>query len=973
MTTTTHGFELIREEYIDELNSTARLYRHRQTGAEMISLSNDDENKSFGITFRTPPPDSTGVPHIMEHSVLGGSRKYRVKEPFIELAKGSFKTFLNAMTFPDMTSYPVATTNLQEFYNLVDVYLDAVFHPLITPFHLEQEGWHFELDDVEAPLIYKGIVFNEMKGAMSSPENLHYYHTMRSVFPDNTYRNYSGGNPQVMPELTYEDFRSFHETYYHPANARIFFYGDDPEEERLRLMNEYLQDFAAAEIASEVTVQPPFAEPRRAAFPYSVDGDGDHQDKAYISLNWALPESYDPALQMALGVMSYAILGTSGAPLRKTLVDSGLGDDVIGGGLSSRLRQMTFSVGMKGVKTADVDKVESLILETLEKLAAEGIDPEQIEAALNTIEFSYRENNTGSFPRGLSLMFRTLSNWLYDQDPLQPLKFEAPLTAVREQITQNPAYLPELIREYLLNNPHRVTVILEPDVAYQQRLETAEKEKLAAIKSQLTAEQLEGIVEHTQTLRALQEKPDDPEALAAIPRLTLADLDRENKLIPIETGQAHGAQLLYHDLFTNGIVYLEAGFDLHTLPQDLLPYVPLFGRALVDMGTEMEDFVRLQQRIGQKTGGIYPTTLFSAKRDEAEAVAWLFLRGKSTVPQAGEMLGIMRDALLTVNLDNQERFRQMVLRAKAGLESGLIPGGHGVVNGRLRSYFSESGWLNELTGGVAYLFFLRRLAEDVEQDWPGVLAKLEAVRETIINQSAMLCNVTLDAANWAIFRPQLEAFVAEMPQKAAERRVWDWRRPLTPEGLTIPAQVNYVAKGTNIYDLGYELNGSISVINNYLRTTYLWEKIRVLGGAYGGMVSFSPFTGVYSFLSYRDPNLLSTLANYDGAADFLRQPIHEDELTKSIIGAISSMDAYQLPDAKGYTSMVRYLTNSTDEYRQRMREDVLGTTQADFTRLADVLARVNDTGLVTVLGSVDAINQANAEMGGDWLDIKKVM
>lgn len=971
--TKTHGFELIREEYIEELNATARLYRHKQTGAELLSLINDDENKSFGITFRTPPPDSTGVPHIMEHSVLGGSRKYRVKEPFIELAKGSFKTFLNAVTFPDMTSYPVATTNLQEFYNLVDVYLDAVFHPLITPFHLEQEGWHFELDDVEAPLIYKGIVFNEMKGAMSSPENLHYFHTMRTVFPDNTYRNYSGGDPRDMPNLTYEDFRTFHETYYHPSNARIFFYGDDPEEARLRLMDEYLQEFQAAEIASEITLQPSFSEPRRATFPYSVDGEGENRDKAYISVNWALPESYDPALQMALGVLSYAILGTAGAPLRKTLVDSGLGDDVIGGGISSRLRQITFSVGMKGVKPADVDKVEALILETLEKLADEGIDPEQIEAALNTFEFSYRENNTGSFPRGLSLMFRTLSNWLYEQDPLQPLKFEAPLTAVKEEITQNSAYLQELIRTYLLENPHRATVILVPDPTYQQQLEAEEKEKLEAIKSQLTREQLEEIAEHTQTLRALQEKPDDPEALAAIPRLTLADLDRENKLIPIEVSKIHESQLLYHDLFTNGIVYLEAGFDLHTLPQELLAYVPLFGRALVDIGTESEDFVRLQQRIGQKTGGIHPTTLFSAKREEAEAAAWLFLRGKSTVPQAEEMLGIMRDVLLTVNLDNQERFRQMVLRAKAGLESGLIPGGHGVVNGRLRSYFSESGWVNEQTGGIDYLFFLRRLADQVEQDWPAVLAKLEAVRDTAVNQNAMLCNVTLDAANWAKFKPQLEAFVAEMPQKTVERERWNWQRPLIPEGLTIPAQVNYVAKGANLYELGYELDGSISVITNYLRTTYLWEKIRVLGGAYGGLVSFSPATGVFSFLSYRDPNLLTTLENYDGAADFLRQPIHEDELTKSIIGAISSMDAYQLPDAKGYTSMVRYLTNSTDEYRQKMREDILNTTQADFVRLADVLDKMKEAGLVTVLGSADAINQANEEMGGDWLDVKKVM
>ena len=345
---TTHGFELVREEYIDELNSKVRMYRHVQTGAELMSVLNDDENKTFGITFRTPPEDSTGVAHIMEHSVLGGSRKYQVKEPFVELLKGSFKTFLNAMTFPDMTMYPVATTNMNEFYNLVDVYLDAVFHPLITPNHLDQEGWHLDLEKKEDDIIYKGIVFNEMKGQYSSPESLLYYATKESAFPDNAYQHNSGGDPKAIPDLDYEQFRSFHETYYHPSNSRIFFYGDDPEEERLRLMNAYLKDFEAKAIESGVELQAPFSEPKQVTYPYSVDADGAHGDKSYVSVNWVLPESYDAQLRMGLSVMSYAILGTAASPLRKKLVDSGLGDDVIGGGISGQMRQMTFSVGMKG-------------------------------------------------------------------------------------------------------------------------------------------------------------------------------------------------------------------------------------------------------------------------------------------------------------------------------------------------------------------------------------------------------------------------------------------------------------------------------------------------------------------------------------------------------------------------------------------------------------------------------------------------
>ncbi len=974
--TVKHGFELIREEKIEERNTMARLYRHLKSGAELLSLENDDENKSFGIAFRTPPEDSTGLPHIMEHSVLGGSKKYPLKEPFVELVKGSMKTFLNAFTSADMTAYPVASTNAQDFYNLVDVYLDAVLNPLITPNHLAQEGWHLELENLEDPLIYKGVVFNEMKGAYSSPEGVLYRQIKSAMFPDNAYRHDSGGDPEVMPNLTYEQFRNFHETYYHPSNSRIVFYGDDDPEQRLKIADSYLQEFDAVVVDTAVPPHPPFEKPQRFTYPYSVEADSDNSQKHYVTLNWVLaPTDDDMALQRALSVLSVTLLGTAGSPLRKTLVDSGLGEDVIGGGYSSRMRQGTFSVGMKGVNAEKIEAVEALIIGTLAKLADEGFEPEAVEAAVNSIEFSLRENNTGSFPRGLSLMFGAMGNWIYDLDPLAPLKFEGPLTAVKATIAAEPMYLPNLIRTYLLENNHRGTVILEPDSTLQQRQETAEKEKLAAIKARLNEAQLNDIIRQTRELKALQEKPDDPETIARLPRLTLADLDKENKPIPTEQIEAAGVPTLFHDLFTNGIVYLELGMNLHTLPADLLPYVKLFGRALVEIGTKTQDFVQLQQRIGRSTGGIYPTTFLSAKRGEAEAAAWLFLRGKSTMAQAQEMLDIMRDVLLTVSLNNQERFRQMVLRAKAGLESGLVPSGHSVVNRRLRSYFNESSWLSEQMNGIDYLFFLRQLAEQVEQDWPAVLAKLEAVRTILISRQNMLANVTLDAENWAVFQPQLANLASQMPDVPVEKQVWDWQRPFQNEGLTIPAQVNYVAKGGNLYELGYQEHGSVAAIVNYLRTTYLWEKVRVQGGAYGGMIGFSNTTGVLSYYSYRDPNLLQTIDVYDNVASFLQRGVSDDDLTKSIIGAISDIDSYQLPDAKGYTAMSRILSNSSDEYRQQRRNEILGASSADFVRFGDAvagLAQAEET-IVTVLGSAEAMKAANAARGADWLKITKVL
>ncbi len=972
--TLSHGFELLRDEQIDEIDTRARTWRHVKSGAELLSLQNEDENKVFGAAFRTPPADSTGVAHIMEHSVLGGSRKFKVKEPFVELVKGSLNTFLNALTFGDKTIYPVASTNLQDFYNLVDVYLDAVFFPLITPHHLQQEGWHYELENFDDPLTYKGVVFNEMKGVFSSPDSMLQRYCQQSLFPDNTYGLDSGGDPTVIPDLTYEQFKSFHDTYYHPANSLIYFYGDDDEQERLRLLDEYLSQFDQIEVDSAVTLQPSFSEPKQFTFPYSVDAgeSNGRSPKAMMQVNWMLPEFVDANLVMALSVLSYALVSTPASPLRKALIDSGLGEDVTGGGLSTYTRQMTFSVGLKGIETADVDKVEILILETLEQLASEGIEPDMIDAAVNTIEFSLRENNTGPYPRGLSLMVNALNTWLHDLDPLMPLRYEEPLTALKASLAADSGALQLLIREYLLDNPHRTSVILEPDPELAQQQEEAEKARLEAVHAKMSREELQLVIDNTREMRRLQETPDSPEALATLPMLTLDDLDRESKKIPIEVLEEQGSKVLLHDLFTNGIVYLDIGFNLHTLPQEYLPLFSLFGSALLSMGTESEDFVKLSQRIGRKTGGISPGTFISAKQHDDEGAAWLFISGKATMQQTQDLLDILRDVLLTVKLDNQERFRQIALRAKAGRESGLIPGGHMVVNSRLRAHFNKSDWAAEQIGGLDNLFYLRELQQAIEEDWPGVLEKLEAIRLFLINRDNMLVNVTIDAENWSRFQPQLTQFLADLPRKPISYPGWTPEALPLNEGLTIPAQVNYVAKGTNLYELGYEADGSISVITNYLRTTWLWDKVRVQGGAYGGFCLFRKQSGVFSYLSYRDPNLTGTLENYDGTADFLRNiELNGEELTKSIIGAIGSLDAYQLPDAKGYTSMQRYLLGISDEERQKYRDEVLTTSEANFRAFADVLYEVNRAGQVVVLGSAEAINAANEEQ--PWLHVSQVM
>jgi len=966
-----HGFELLKEQKIPEINAKARLFRHTQTGAELLSLENDDENKVFGISFRTPPSSSNGVAHILEHAVLAGSKKYPVKEPFVELIKGSLQTFVNAFTYPDKTCYPCASQNLQDFYNLIDVYIDAVFHPLLHPHILDQEGWHYELEDPKETMVYKGVVFNEMKGAYSDPNRILNNEAQYSLFPGHVYSVSSGGDPKTITGLTYEQFKGFHETYYHPTNARIFFYGDDDPEERLRLMSAYLSDYQVNCVQSEIALQPKMDSAKTVTAPYTSS---DENAKSYLTLNWLLPEQGDAEIALALSILENILLGNPASPLRKALLESGLGEDIAGVGLENELRQMFFSTGLKGIEREDTDKVEVLIKETLADLSANGIDPDSVAASINTIEFRLRENNTGAYPRGLIFMLRALQFWLYDYDPLAPLAFEAPLKAIKDQLEKGKNYFEDLIQTCLVDNPHHTRVLLIPDPALNQRDEEAEQTKLADIQEGMTAEQITGVVNATRKLIEIQSTPDTPEALASLPVLTLDDLDKDHKPIPITEYSLNDVSVLHHDLSTNGILYLDIGFDLHTLPQDLLPFVALFGRAMLEMGTETDDFVKLSQRIGRDTGGIRPTVFSSMLKNSNQSAAYLFFRAKSTVDAAPKLFNLLREILLSANFDNQDRFRQIVLEEKAEGEAGLIPSGHMVVNNRLKTKFNEAGWVSEQIGGIDFLFFLRKLTDAIENDWTGVLSKLELLRELLINQSNMLSNVTVDGDSWREVQLQLKDLVRVLPQNEIVEVTWSPDYNQTHEGLSIPTQVNYVGKGANLYQLGYQLSGAIAVITRYLGTTWLWEKIRVQGGAYGGFSTFDQQSGLFSYLSYRDPNLLQSLENYDNTAQFLKSlDLSNDELVKVIIGAIGSLDTYRLPDAKGYTSMTRHLLGLSDVFLQQYRNEVLATTKNDFKSFAKVLEKIKIAGSVVVLGSQEAMVAANEELGTEWLQITKVM
>lgn len=950
-----HQFILHHHEEIHDIGATVRIYRHK-SGATLLSVSNDDENKCFGATFRTMPHNSNGVAHILEHSVLCGSKRYPVKSPFNELLKGSVNTFLNAMTYPDKTVYPVASTNLKDLYNLVSVYMDAVFHPLITEDTLRQEGWRYEIDE-NGEIVYKGIVYNEMKGASATADRISSRALYRELMPDTIYANDSGGDPRAIPSLSYQEFIEFHRTYYHPSNCLLYWYGDDDEDTRLAHLEPFLVDFEATTPPAPIVGQTPWSAPRRAQYPYPASAE---EQRAHVTLAWLIDEELDEVEQLELTILDHALLDDPTSPLHQRLLDSNLGERLSGGGFGFG-RQIYFALGLKGVAPENIDKVAPLVRQSIAEIAASGIERAQIDASINTLEFQIRENNTGGFPRGLALMLTVTEPWLMGKDILSGLRYNTLLRQVKEHLSDD-SRVCSILQRMLLNNPHQLELIVVPDATLNDTLDAQEAAELAQVSQTLDDTQRSSIVAAATRLQEWQETPDRPEALARVPRLGRSDIEPDVKRTPLEHATIGDVPLTMAPIFTSGIVYVDFGFDITQIPYDLLPYMPLYNSILIDVGAGAYDSLKLAQKIGTYTGGIGVSSSSGLHRITRAVYGNMFVRGKSLPAHVPTLLELMREIVVAPHLHNKERIMQIVREDKARREAGVLPSGHSYINTRLRAGLSLLGGISEITSGASYVSFIRTLAAQGDAAWPEIHAKLTAIQQHLVKRAGMRIHVTANPELLPQIQQQLGDAVTIIPAGTSHTSNWQMLQLPTYEALQVPAQVNYVGVGGSLSSVGYTCDGADIVVNRHLSRTFLHEHIREQGGAYGAFSVLEMRTGNMTMLSYRDPNLLKTLDTYRKAGAWLSTlTLDDDALLQAIIGAAGDLDGHQLPDARGFGAMARHLSGDDDTYRQMVRNQALSVENHHFARLGQAIVALSDHWRMVVLGGESAIKQAQHE------------
>ncbi|MFQ5449330.1 MAG: insulinase family protein [Nitrospinaceae bacterium] len=956
---TFHGFKLVKKEFIGEIQSLALQFKHEGTGAEVLILENDDDNKVFSITFRTPPENDRGVAHILEHSVLCGSKKYPVKEPFMELVKGSLQTFLNAMTFPDKTMFPVASRNPKDLKNLMSVYLDAVFYPRITEEIFMQEGWHHELEAPEKEIVYKGVVFNEMKGVFSSPENLIDRHLDHSLFPRTAYGYESGGDPEAIPDLTYEEFKAFHRRYYHPSNSRIFFYGDGDTREYLQFLQEnYLKDFDRAEVDSTIHFQRKFRKPKRRVIHYPVSREESLEKKTFVITGLKLGKSVDYEHCLGFNILSHLLLGTSASPLRKALMDSELGSEIIGGGFDDHRAETIFSVGLKGTEPEHEQKIIDLIFSTLSGLVENGIEADMVESAVNSFDFKLREANFGGFAKGIVYNIQALGSWLYDADPTMHLKYEKLMGKIKKRSKQG--YFEKLIRRYLLDNNHQSVLVAIPKPGLAKKQESRIRKKLRILKTSLPPEELERMAQRTRVLQELQMTPDPPEALATLPTLGIEDIRREAEEYPLEIKNGQASKILFHDLFTNHILYIQIGFNTHTVPRERIQYLPLLGKLILGMGTRRHDYVEISKMLGIHTGGIRPWHFTSAPvQDRKKILSYIFFSGKALMEKVDSLFDIYAELFGEYNFDNHKRLVEIIRSARADMEDSIIPHGNQYVLSRLQSYQSRLGRYDELTDGITYFRFLDELLKRAETDPEEVAETFRQVARLLFTRENVLYNVTLEGKDYPAVEKRIPGLMQVLSGESRKPVDLDLAPVPANEAFLTASTVQYVGKGANLYDLGFEYRGSFYALKSLLSTGFLWEKVRMQGGAYGSMNAFDFYTGDFGFVSYRDPNLTETLAVYDQIADYLAQlDISNEALKKIIIGCVGQLDPPLTPDRIGSVSMVEHLTGRTHALKQKYRDELLATRLEDLKSYAALFRKVQESGKVCVLGNEEKIKKA---------------
>ena len=959
------AYRVVEHKMIEEMQSEGIVLEHKKTKARLFLVSNDDENKVFCIGFRTPPDNDCGLPHILEHSVLCGSDKFPLKDPFVELVKGSLNTFLNAMTYPDKTVYPVASCNDKDFHNLMDVYMDAVLHPNIYKEEkiFRQEGWHYELESKDAPLIYNGVVYNEMKGAYSSPESILDSVTQKTLFPDTCYGKDSGGDPVHIPELSYEKFLDFHRTYYHPSNSYIYLYGDMDMAEKLTCLDEeYLSHYEERPVDSRIREQKAFAEPVEREFSYSITEGESEEDATYLSVNTVVGDDLDPKLYVAFQILEYTLLDAPGAPLKQALIDAGIGKDVMGG-YESGILQPYFSVIAKDANKEQKGEFLAIVKGTLRKLADQGINRKSLLAGMNYFEFKYREADYGSAPKGLMYGLQCLDSWLYDGDPMTHLCYQETFDFLKKEVENG--YFEQLIRDYLLDNPFEAVIVVAPEKNLTAKEDEKLAKKLAAYKASLSEEELEKLVTDTRELKEYQDTPSTPEILAKIPLLKREDIEKKAETFFWKEKEEGGIKVLHHNFFTSGIGYLKVLFNTEVLPQEDLPYAGLLKSILGSISTEHYSYSDLTSEIHLNSGGVdFSVTSYPDLADPERFTGAFVASIRVLYDKLDFGFTILEEILNHSVFTDEKRLGEVIQETRSRAKMKLENAGHSTAVSRATSYFSATAYYNELTGGTAYYHFLEQLEKDYANKKGEIMARLQEVSRKLFTRANMLVNYTADDKGYEQLPQNLKLLADKLPQGSGEKHAFTHPVKNVNEGLKTSAQVDYVARCGNFRDAGLEYTGALKILQVILSYDYLWLNIRVKGGAYGCMSGFGR-SGEGYLVSYRDPNLKETNDIYEGIPAYLEAfDPDERDMTKYVIGTISNLDAPLTPSVKGSRGLSAYLSGVTEEMMQTERDQILGAAKEDIRALAAQVRAVLATGSFCVVGNEEKI-EVNRGMFGE--------
>lgn len=959
------AYTVIEKREIKDLNSIGYLLKHNKTGARVALLSNDDENKVFYIGFRTPPKDSTGVAHIVEHTVLCGSDKFPVKDPFIELAKGSLNTFLNAMTYPDKTVYPVASCNDKDFQNLMDVYLDAVLHPNIYREEkiFRQEGWHYEMEDADDELTINGVVYSEMKGAYSSPDDVLEREIMNSLYPHTAYAVESGGDPDVIPELTYEDFLAFHGRYYHPSNSYIYLYGNMDMAQKLAYIDEeYLSKYDALAVDSALATEPAFTKMRDVEREYSIMESESEQDNSYLAYNVSLGELPDPKFCNGFAALADVLCSMPGAPVKQALLDAGVGTD-LSCLYDTGVKQPYFSVIAKNANVEQKGEFIRIIEETLQKIADRGIDKKSLMASLNGSEFKYREADFGSYPKGLMYGLQMLETWLYDDS--RPFA-EVELLDIYRELKQEveTSYYEEMIRSCLIGNPHKSVVTVKPVKGLTGRKERALAEELAKRKAAMSKEEIERIVQETAALVQYQEEPDTKEDLEKIPLLSRADMKKEAMPYTNEEKRVGDTVLLYHDIYTNGIGYLRFLFDLRQVPEELFPYVGILKTVLGLVDTEHYSYSELYNEINLQTGGIAPAVnTYTDVRDLEKYTATFDLKVKVLYENLPQAFALAEEILTKSDYTSAKRLFELVAEARSCKQAGMMSAGHTLAAGRAMAYQSRPAMILEHVNGIPFYRLLEGLEKEFEERKEELTANLQRVVRCIFRPENLLVDYTAQPQGLTGIEPLVEKFKAGLYTDPVETAGYDPVPVKKNEGFMSSAQIQYVCRAGNFEKKGLPYNGALRVLRVLMGYDYLWTQVRVKGGAYGCMCNFGKSGDSY-FVSYRDPNLEKTIDVYEKAADYIAHfEADERTMTQYIIGAVSELDMPLTPSAKGMYSLTGYMTHYDLAQVQKNRDELL-TADADTIRgLAAYIRAFMEDDCLCVVGNEEKIKENAARFG----------